>query len=397
MDLLGAYGSSDEDSSSASERSKSPPTPIAKKTSLLRGALPPAMPSPKKLAAVKGKAKTIGTRRGKKLISLHSVLPPNILEQLTKSETAASFEDSSDDEDDDIRRPSNASSAKKADSKNASKDEGIANFLSALGSAKTNGMLKSKKSDAKPDGQQKLGAAFLSVTTTTTTRTKKDGTQSTTVADARRTETPTQQGEANTGGSPSHYKPLSLSPRTAFHPFRNAPGVSAAPPVPVQTATAGLARMPMPSSNSPRQAAAAPRPRMAAASHFPDEMVAGNQGGNSRSKKRQLQKALRTGKLDQVLAAGGNVTNLEQAMPTAYVPNPETYAVPKHGVRVAATQMYNPKAGGDVQADLGAVRGKGKNQINQLMASAANFELQQARSGQKTNNQRAGAKRKYGW
>jgi len=51
---------------------------------------------------------------------------------------------------------------------------------------------------------------------------------------------------------------------------------------------------------------------------------------------------------------------------------------------------------------LAAQRAKGKNQINALMASAANFQLQQTRmggGGNKTNNnsQRAGAKRKYGW
>lgn len=384
MDLLGNYSSSsddDDDNSSASERSKSPPTPIVKKSPLQHGTLPTAMPSPKKMGAVKGNAKsTVTNKRGKKLISLHSVLPPHILEQLTKSETTGSFEDSSDEEEDDKKKT--ASSAKKTDSKAASKDEGIANFLSALGSAKTNGVLQkstSTKTGEKGKAPGKLGSAFVSVTTTTTTRTKKDGTQSTTVTEGRRT--PTQESDATSGGSPSHYKPLSLSPRTAFQPFRT-PGVAAAPLVPAARAPT------QPSASYQPAVPHQPSPEMNEPASF---------GGNAKMKKRQLQKALRAGNFDQVAAAGGNLTNLEQAGPTDYVPNPETYAVPKHGVKVVATQMYNPKVGGDVQVDMGSVRAKGKNQINQLMASAANFELQQARSGQKTNSNRAGAKRKYGW
>ena len=85
--------------------------------------------------------------------------------------------------------------------------------------------------------QQHPHCRFLSnVRRSSTTRTKRDGKQSTntsTVADAR--STPTQQ-EAN-AGSPSHYKPLSLSPRTAFHPFPTTK-VAAAPPVPITTTTA---------------------------------------------------------------------------------------------------------------------------------------------------------------
>ena len=393
MDLLGNYSSSDDDddSSSASERSKSPPTPIVKKSSLQPGTRPAAIPSPKKPAAVKGNAKTAGTRRGKKLISLHSVLPAHVLEQLTKSETAGSFEDSSDEEEETGNSSSKAKSEAKGKAKSASKDEGIASFLSALGSAKTNGMLQSKKKIGAQDSG-KLGAAFVSVTSTTTTRTKKDGTQSSTTVVNERSATPTHQGESNTG-SPSHYKPLSLSPRTAFHPFRTA-GVAAAPPVPGQApsaaAAARIAAPPQP------VAPAQPPTTTTAPAAFPD-LDLDMQSGNSRSKKRQLQKALRAGNMDQVLAAGGNVTNVEQVDPTAFVPAPETYAVPQNGVRVVATQMYNPKVGGDVQVNAGSGRARGKNQINQLMASAANFELQQARSGQKTSNQRAGAKRKYGW
>jgi hypothetical protein len=90
-------------------------------------------------------------------------------------------------------------------------------------------------------------------------------------------------------------------------------------------------------------------------------------------------------------------TQMEQAKPDAYVPKEETYAAPMRGVKNVATQMYNPSAGTDVQAEMN-MKVKGKNQINHLMASAAQLEMQQARQGgPKVNSQRAGAKRKYGW
>ncbi|CAB9506582.1 expressed unknown protein [Seminavis robusta] len=403
MDLLGNYSSSDDDDDAASDRSISPPTPI-KKTNVHEGALPPAMPSPKKLTVQKnpaaaagvanktGKAKT--NSRGKKLISLHSVLPTHILEQLTKSEATGDISDSSDEDDFNNKKEESTKKNTASKKKAASTDPGIANFLSALSSAKTmntsTSLSKMNHSNKKKDSS-KLGAAFLSVTSTTTiTRTKKDGstiTKSDTTVPDEAPATPTGNDET-TNGSPSHYKPLSLSPRTAFHRFPTSK-VAAAPPVPMPAI--GMY------DNTHRHVVAPPPP--ATVPDYSIPTAATTNTGNSRSKKRQLQKALRAGQLDQALAQNNTaaVTNMDQVDPTAYIPQQETYAVPANGVRVAATTMYNPKAGTDVQANLGGVRARGKNQINQLMASAANFELQQARQGGKTNSQRAGAKRKYGW
>lgn len=386
MDLLGSYTSSDDDDSisSASERSRSPPTPIVKKTSLHPAGLAPAMPSPRRPAAVKMQKKSISlacSRRRKKLISLHSVLPPRILEQLTKSETTGDL-DSSDDEVDENSRKRVDSSKKNTRMAEASKDKGIASFLSALGSAKTNAILEVNNKIQNP------GNRAASATSRTTT---VSGAQDlSTVKDARGT--PTEEEEA-INGSPLRYKPLSLSPRTAFLPFPAA----AAPRAPKGAAAAvppARATRLNQYSNSPRRGVAPPRTAPIFTGSVDTNAKA---GGRSRSKKRQLVKALRAGNVDQALENAKGVTKLDQAMPNAFVPEPETYAVPVNGVRVVATQMYNPKAGKDVEANTGAVRARGKNQINQLMASAANFELQQARSGQKTKNQRAGAKRKYGW
>lgn len=391
MDLLGSYSSSgdDDSSSSASERSKSPPTPIVIKTSLHRAGLAPAMPSPQRLPAIKLQGKSSGLacgRRRKKLISLHSVLPPHILEGLSKSETAGDL-DSSDDEVDENSSTKVDSSKDYTFEEAASKDEGIANFLSALGSAKTNAILKANNQiqDEKPR-KGKLEAALMLAPTRATAMSGAQG--SSEVTDPRGTPT-----EEASNGSPSHYKPLSLSPRTAFLPFPTSAAPRPPTHAPAAPPSARATRLNQ-YSDSLRQEVAPPLP----APTFTGTLdTSANAGGGSRSKKRQLAKALRAGNLDQALGDSKGVTKLDQAMPTAFVPEPETYAVPANGVRVVATQMYNPRAGKDVQTNLGAVRARGKNQINQLMASAANFELQQARSGHKTNNQRTGAKRKYGW
>lgn len=489
MDLLGDYSDSDDD-----DRSNSPPTPISQKVTIhsnssssaaMNMMMPPTMPHPQKpsikAAAVKKPAATATTstststaaqkKRGKKILSLHSVLPPHILEQLTKSQ--ANGDDSSDDDDDDDwdAQNQNTNNKKKQAKTNVNsnsnkkpaashhQDAGIASFLSALNSAKTTNKaakassyntnassstaaVAMKKNEA-PTSQ--LGAAFLSVTSTTTTRTKKDGSStatsndnpglllnlppasSPTGSDAR--QTPTGQGEPS---SPSFYQPLSTSPRTAFHPFRTtAANVSAAPPVPTvasavasasaSSATTTSIRRPMNAAprydNRHRQPAPAqapppmpmPAPTTAADISYHQSLPLAAPAadpaataGNHRKNKRKLQKALRAGQLDQALGSSNNVdlnvTQMDQAHPTEYVPQQETYSTPANGVQVVSTQMYNPKAGSDLQADAADLKAKGKNQINQLMQSAATFQLQQARGGgAKVNNQRAGAKQKYGW
>jgi hypothetical protein len=148
------------------------------------------------------------------------------------------------------------------------------------------------------------------------------------------------------------------------------------------------------SSSHPQQAA-----QQSYHSYQQQEQQEPTTSNSSKRSKRQLQKALRAGQFDAHALNDNNnvtITQMEQARPSAYVPQEETYAVPANGVKVTTTQMYNPSAGTNVQADLNLV--KGKNQINHLMASAAQLELQQARgAGSKANSQRAGAKRKYGW
>jgi len=481
MDLLGDYSSSDDE---VGQKSLSPPILIIgqqqQKQQEKKGILKPissttkAAPQPQKALPVTAAAATStatkATKRGKKILSLHSVLPPHILEQLTKAETGGGDDDddSSDNDDEDSaalqrKRDDNKMKKNKAASF-STEDEGIANFLSALHSAKTSNTKKTKNSTTKgysdsannktatkqDSSSSELGAAFMMSTTTTTTTTnttsrkKVDG-GSPAVIDIHSNKSPPTGRETPSGqqhdpaASPSGYQPLSLSPGTAFRPFQNNntkmtvvshSAICSAPPVPGMTSAAiqksTISRGPTITKNAVPQYN--PRSSATVASTATTTTTTGNVTAayapaerdheeelstvvNQRRNKRQMQKALRAGQLDQALtgshavASNVHVTSMDQVHPTDYVPQPETYATASggvNGVKVAATTMYNPQAGSDVQADLAAQRAKGKNQINALMASAANFQLQQTRmggGGNKTNNnsQRAGAKRKYGW
>jgi hypothetical protein len=111
--------------------------------------------------------------------------------------------------------------------------------------------------------------------------------------------------------------------------------------------------------------------------------------------RKEMERALRHGNLDAVMD-DSQFVSLEQSQPDSYTPQPETYAVPQYGIRVAATAMYDPSQGAAV---TGVKKGRGKNQINHLMASAANLELQRARQGNSNIGKmhRANAKQKYGW
>jgi hypothetical protein len=108
---------------------------------------------------------------------------------------------------------------------------------------------------------------------------------------------------------------------------------------------------------------------------------------------------------DQHRDDGLRVQSMEQAQPNAYTAalDPNNTAVPSHGVKNTATAMYDPAQGQSVTGTADGIK-RGTNQINQLMASAANLEQQrnQGIGGSAANNQagkthRANAKHKYGW
>jgi hypothetical protein len=397
MDLFAGYGSS-------SDEEENDPKQVSSAVALTAATA----------AAASSKSVTAATRRGKKIISLSAVLPQHILDQLTKSQVGGASDDSDDDDDDDNdddnddkvgRKPkpkppaeSESASSAKIISSNISEDIGLSQLLSDLHAAPTQGQGKKKKtanSQTEIVASEKMGAAFLSTTTTTTTG----------VVD------PKQKGVRDVHSHSSLLLSLPVETRKAAPPLTRLAAPRLAAPVrrPISAAP--------PVAPLPLQAPPAPKPAYPTASAQPQSQQQSQPNSNkntntntiskqSRKRSRKdLERALRQGNMDIVddREDGLHVQSVQQAQPDAYTPHEESYAaVPTHGVKVVPTAMYDPSAGQAVVGTSAAGVKRGTNQINQLMASAANLEQQRTQGIGGTSNQagkthRANAKHKYGW
>jgi hypothetical protein len=307
---------------------------------------------------------TVGVRKARKLLSLAAVLPQSILEELTQQRG----NDSSDE--DDERPPSSKS-------RPVSKD-GISNFLAELQAVRptsvpgNHSLSRSNRVTTTSD----LGTAFL---------------QTTTVVQKGSTIRNIHQEES----SPKNdllAEPSIRAPVKRLSTIR--PVVESAPAIDLESSVRpAVSTAPAVAMGSTISAAPDTSATQMTEPHY-TEFTPTNDDTNRKRSRREMEKALRNGDFQTL-----QVTHyVEQANPDAYVPDPETYAVPQHGIKVVPTAMYDPKAG--TATNLAAGKGRGKNQIHHLMASAANLELQRARGMAASSNassHRANAKQKYGW
>lgn len=375
MDLLGGYHSSSDDDSDTANAA--PPVASAKPSS---EANKTTLPAPKKTS-----------QKGKKILSLSNVLPPAILERLTKAqvldanqqesstkrkETRYYSDDSSSDEEEADSKPR----ASQQSSNNHGKDEGLSRLLADLQSTAPTGSAKllsakstNESASTSQSSAEKMGAAFVTSTTTTTS---KRSTQS-----VRNIHQEAAEATPNEDSVPS--KALTSTSQVR-HP------IAAAPMVRPRVQAAPFVARAAPAVSAPR---AHPPPQAYASGNDGSAHTA--QKNKKKRSRKEMERALRHGNLAAVTDRN-DVVSMEQAQPDQYTPAPETYAVPAHGIKVAATAMYDPKTG---EKTVGGPTARGKNQINQLMASAADFELHRARQGGSSsgNPHRANAKQKYGW
>ena len=349
MDLLGGYGSD----GSSDDETNHPQVPLP---------LPPPQTT-KPAASI--------SKRGKKLVSLHAVLPPHILEQLTKG-----GEDSDDDEPMHISAPK--AGVKPAKTAKRGADEGLTSLLSELSSfpkitVNTN---DTAKLAAKPE---KMGHAFLQTQTTVVSKAKQE------IVDIHKPHAETVDENEN------DYEETRK---------RVATMTSSISPAPTRHVTVSV----------PRPAFGVQPARQSRTTHVPsqtyDDIVGpANQEEHveesmdprlaKKRSRREIEKALRSGDLNAIDGHDG-VHSLDGDS-NVYVPEQETYMAQKGtGVRIAPVAMYDTKAGKDVVGGGVSGKARGKNQINHLMASAAAFEANQAQQA-KVKTNRANAKRKYGW
>lgn len=396
MDLLGGYGSSsDEEEVDRVEQRAA--APRMSQTS----ATEPGEPN-----------ETAVNRKGRKILSLASVLPQHILDQLTKSQVQGDDAIDSDDDEVDNERQTGRET-QKTNSRNeshAQQHPGISSFLSDLKAAPTVTTTNSKaatKNGPAPSlasQRERMGAAFLQSTVVVET-VKEDSASIVRDIHAQNDEdNPAVKvvPDSTTVKSP---------PAVANHSSRSSNSAVSAAEVhrPTVTAAPSLASYKITDSAATPAAFHDPNQNSvnyhqgptAAAAHTQDcdtsEM--GDDRASRKRSRKEMERALRQGNLSEALQGCTNVAKIEQAQPDAYVPEPETYAVPSHGIKVVPTAMYDPKAGQAVTSASG--KGRGKNQLHHLMASAANLELQRARGlGAGANagrSHRANAKQKYGW
>lgn len=368
MDLLGGYGS--DDASSSGDEDTTPAGP--------RSSVSPYQPHSSTVASLKSSEPVEGSRRtrGKRLVSLHAVLPPHILDQLTKGVATGGL-DSDEEEEEVASRPIQDS---KRHATVIGKDEGLSSFLSELKSAPTTTFLGGGAVEKKPASLEPLGQAFTTTQTVVVSRTKNDEVMD---VHAKQPEPALQ----------AKYMVSETTPKPSAHVARPAaprPSSSVSVPRP------GMSSRPIVSAPLPTMTTEQPRQQFAQYQHEPyeEESKIDPRIVKKRSRK-EMEKALRAGNLD---ALQGVAT--VEAEASVYVPQEETYRVPTSGItKVAPVSMYDPKAGSDVMQAGATGKQRGKHQINTLLASAASLELQRARaigtSGGKSK--RADAKRKYGW
>lgn len=373
MDLLNSYASSSDDEveeEKAVETSQR--TGVAVDGTTTSGAAA-SIRKPNELPA-SGSASA--TR--KKVLSLVNVLPQHIVDRLMKREVQGD----SSDEDDDL--PVNNTAARTSTTRTGpwnEKDHAPSVFSSLLsdlkgatpsiGSTAPSAALVSAEIPVQSQRvTEKMGAAFLESTTVIHKSSTKDSSE--TIRDIHGEE------ETAKGSNP-------VASDTGAIPTEKSVAVPRPPGRSISTRIDARDTVPEASSIE---------------SHtLSQDKVQEVKNNTKKRSRKELERELRKGNLSAV-DGHDNVAQLHSSSGQYHQVDPETYALPEHGVKVVPTALYNPSTGTtDVNSE--STKGRGKNQINQLMQSAASLEVARARglasSSQIGKMHRKKAKQKYGW
>lgn len=438
MDLLKGYGSLSDSERSEEEEEAScvrhPQTNMAGAALLATTAKQqPAAPAASASIYDNSSSNNVqqNNKRGKKILSLASVLPAHILEALTKGNQSSSSSDDSDEEGKPAaaKRPkqrtpkaaaartTNAAISRTLDTDDSAE---ISSFLADLRRAVPEHAASSgsvavitESTTTKPTAisasarssstSSRMGAAFLQSTTTTTTTVNANAV----VRDIHGAAPAVDTGddyyddEATKEEFAADTTPELPRPSSTFA----RPMVRAAPSTLYERHSFAAAA---PTQYQQQQQRPGPDYLAAATAH--NETVSAPPPQQKKRSRKEMERALRRGEVESVLDDAG-LTSLQGADPNAYAPDASQYTAAasaanptegSHTVRNVTTQMYDATVGATV---AGKVAGKGKNQINQLLAQAAVLERERAQqqptSGASNTSQvklhRANAKRKYGW
>mmetsp|Transcript_8253 Transcript_8253/g.20295 ORF Transcript_8253/g.20295 Transcript_8253/m.20295 type:complete len:453 (-) Transcript_8253:238-1596(-) len=452
MDLLKGYGSDDSSSSSSSSASDAAnanrPTAASatRKESAVVPAPTPPPPNPTKSRTAK--------RGGKRILSLGAVLPPEIFDRLTRppaeedDSSTSSFEDIIADGNNNRggqskkrkRHPGNDNDNKQEYAGHGGENNGggdrseLNSLLNELQSTPLQVSTKKTASkngtSAKKDGKnevakneksEKLGMAFMSFTSTTTS--KKINEVVDVHAVPKSVAKPTIPQTSRKGGEEKMSKPPPAPDRPSFSRMsaatpvatsftRNIPQYAQAPSMPEYPAES--------QPDNPNEVAP-----MATASNTGKALPSYNNldstAPKSRRQRREEERALRSGRAFHDSSDAATTTEIHQPSPTEFAPTAHAAAIASRAARyhgaasgsgggggsVSNIAMYDPQSGTDVKGMGVTGKHRSKHQINQLMASAISLEAHRASeaelarfgagAGGKGGGTRADAKRKYGW
>ena len=403
MDLLHGYGSSESDDDSE------PP--------------PSVLPTPQKIVPATSTAEAATSqsattsKRGKRILSLGAVLPPEIFDRLTKPADADDSSTSSFEGGDDKR---SCSKKRKRKNENNGKDDDIAfdrNLLhnnssgtdrteltSFLSELRSTPMEKRDGSDAAKISQQnksqKLGMAFMSYT-----ETKHSSNE---VVDVHAVTLSAPKPPPSTAKDPNLQKKNATAPSLSFSRISTAAPVVNAPP-PSQSYNN------IPEYYVPQETQQTRTSVQSDTTHA-NNYNPSNSFAKSRKQRREEERALRSGAVFHNSMA---TTEIHQPSPTEFAPTAHAAAIASRAARyrgvgsggggggaVNNISMYDPQAGTDVSGQGITGKHRSKHQINSLMANAISLEAHRAAEselarlggGQKGGtSSRADAKRKYGW
>ena len=399
MDLLGGYNSDD---SSGSEASQAPTaTAVVSK---------PVVNSNKPSAPRQGESKAL--KKGRRLVRLNAVLPPEILDRLAKGASSESDSDSNSDNQG-KRRSAKAQEAVKMTRKkkpeNSATDKGLNSLLTDL-----NGFAVNNTRANTTGANEILGMAFMKVSTSVVRKKRDDalfvdihGTS--TVApinikvESKKkqeiiVEDVPQQDDSNISARevetlPSTTEATKPSRSSSARLQYNVPRPS---PIPPSGLSAGMKR-PL---NDASELAQHQHQLAETQQQSPQQ-----QKPRKRSKK-ELEKALRAGNFDSINEYTQKIDSVNYANPNEhqYLASSGAGEDSTGGsqFRTSGMERYVPTEGTSIRESGLSGKMKGKHQIHSLVSNAAKLEADQRRmaamgTASRGKSNREGAKKKYGW